>query len=239
MGDLGTNFTLDGKTPLRGSDIEMAVALTDYLRIKKIKFDENGFPTFDKHWFLNDIPDEMLPFYHRNECKRKSRTCICFNASDETLYPRISSVFSDLDIYREYMGVAPMDLSVSRYMLLEVQIFNLYLNALFMATLGCNGIKIVAPIRYGSIETVPLFTCYSQAPIYSVGSIGTKPQKGENSFYENYEFALFKAIVIKNRRAKLLVYGPLSEDESGAWQSKGLTPYQYLDYHTRCKKGEI
>lgn len=229
-----------GERPmLSGSDIQMAATLISYLKAHKVCFDNNGFPVFQPDWFLSSVPEEMIPFYHRNTCKNKEKTCICFNSPDEDLYPRISSIFSDINIYKEYMGVGPMDLSVSRYMLLEVQKFNLLLNALFSATLGINGIKTAAPIRYGSIETIPLFDCYKEAPIYQVGSLGTKPLKHETATYENYEYELFDFLVVRKRKIKLLIYGDLSPSQAAAWKRKGVMPYGYLDYHARSKKGEI
>ncbi len=230
---------INEKSTLNGSDIQMAACLINYLKANQVPFDHNGFPVFKAEWFMSSVPEEMVPFYHRSKCRNKQKTCICFNSPDEDLYPRISSVFSDISTYKEYMGVGPMDISVSRYMLLEVQNFNLLLNALFLATLGLNGIKIAAPIRYGSIETIPLFDCYKDATIYQVGSIGTKPLKHETASYENYEYELFNFLIIRNRKIKLLIYGNLSRGQAAAWKRKGVAPYGYLDYHARSKKGEI
>lgn len=221
---------------MRGSDIENASEMIKYLKHRNVGFSADGFPVMDDSWFLATEPDEILPFYNRRYCRNKKKTCICFNSNDENLYPRISSILNDLPIYREYMGVMPMDISVSRYMLLETQKFNLLLNALFLSILGINGIKFAAPLRFGSMETISLFKCYEKAPIGAIGSIGTRRNRKEDGGYEECALQLLRLLFYRNRKMRVLVYGDVPITEIRDWRKNNVFIRSYCDFQKRSRE---
>ncbi len=221
---------------MHGSDIENASEMIKYLKQRNVSFSIDGFPVMEDSWFLTTEPDEILPFYNRRYCHDKKKTCICFNSNDDNLYPRISSVLNDLYIYREYMGVMPMDISVSRYMILETQKFNLLLNALFLSVLGINGIKFAAPLRFGSMETISLFKCYEKAPIGAIGSIGTRSNKKGGGEYEECALQLLRLLFYRNRTMRVLVYGDVPAVEIRDWRKNGVFIRTYCDFQKRSRE---
>ncbi len=218
-------------------DIEMASSLVAYLSKNGVSFDDSGFPTFHREWFLTEEPEEILPFHRRNRCFDKSKTAICFNEPDRKLYPRIRAVFSDLPVYKQYLGVMAMDISVSRYMHLDIQRFNLLLNALFLAVLGVNGVKFAPPTRFGSVETIPLFRCYKEASLWSVGCIGTRKNRKEDREYEEQCRQAF--LIIVGRPSVLLSYGQMRFDERVDWESFGTRVRIYKDFNERSRRGDL
>lgn len=44
-----------------------------YLVQHDIQFNEYGFPIFRAEMFTNEIPEEILPFKNRSECKDKKK----------------------------------------------------------------------------------------------------------------------------------------------------------------------
>lgn len=227
----------DVKSRLIGCDLSLAIQLHEYLSSKGVDFSRDGFPIFSADWFLDEEPDEILPYPHRRVCKDPRRTAICFNCSDDDLYVRISCAINDVHEYRSYLGLMPMDISVSHYMLSEAQKFNLLLNSLFLAVMGINGIKFAAPARFGSLETIPLFACYQKAPILSVGSIGTRHNAKRENDYEAY---CRKALRLVLPQARLLLsYGEMRIEEANEWKSLGIKTRSYVDYQERSRKGEL
>lgn len=225
------------KTKLIGCDPTLAIQLQNYLSSKGVDFSKDGFPAFPSSWFLDEEPDEILPYPHRHVCRDPKRTAICFNSSDDELYVRLSRTMNDLPEYRNYLGVMPMDISVSHYMLGEVQRFNLLLNCLFLAVMGVNGIKFAAPVRFGSIETIPLFAHFRMAPILGVGSIGTRHNARRENEYEAHCRKALKLVLPKARL--LLSYGEMRAEEAKEWRQLGINTRSYIDYQERSRKGDL
>ena len=218
-------------------DIHMALALIEYLKGKGVRFSPDGNVIPDREWFLDTEPCEILPFYHRGACADPSRTAICFNEPDKSLYVRISKVFAEIEEYRRFLGVMPMDLSVSRFMPIEVQRFNLLLNDLFLAVLGVNGIKFAAPTRYGSLQTVSHFRRYGEASIWSVGCVGTRNNGKESRRYEEYTRRAF--ILSTGCPKRILAYGKMHREERSDWESLGASVREYVDYNERSRRGGL
>ena len=154
------------------NDLEMADWLETNVRAGGIDFDENDFPCFHRECFSEYLPTDIVPFCRRHDFNPKT-TALCFYSDDRELYRRIRHLEEDIDTYREFASVMPCDLSVSPLMPIEVQRFHLHFNALVNAFLAVNGVKIVAPTRWGSFSNLPLFKCYGQSKVFSVGALGT------------------------------------------------------------------
>lgn len=154
------------------NDLEMADWLESNLRGCGIDFDENDFPCFRRGFFSEDPPTDIVPFGRRHDFDPMT-TALCFYSDDRELYRRIRHLEEDIDAYREFASVMPCDLSVSPLMPIELQRFHLHFNALVNAFLAVNGVKIVAPTRWGSFSNLPLFRCYRESNVFSVGALGT------------------------------------------------------------------
>ena len=227
----------DSQITLGKTDLEMACALIDYLKSQGVPFHQDGFPVNDQKWFLKIEPSEVLPFYQRSVCTDPSTTAICFNETDDHLYTRIRQVFQELPEYKRFLGVLPMDLSVSRFMIPEVQNFNLLLNALFLATLGVNGVKFASPVRFGSIHTIPYFSHYRGSFLWSIGCVGTKNNGKVSRRYEEYNRSAF--LLLMDRPKKLLAYGKMHPEEKLNWESNGVPVSEYIDYNERSRRGDL
>lgn len=222
---------------MKDCDIAMAISLIEYLMERGVKFSPDGNVIPEKSWFLDEEPLEILPFYRRGACADPSKTAICFNEPDEFLYVRIRQAPNELDEYKKYLGVMPMDLSVSRFMPIEVQKFNLLLNDLALAFFGINGIKVAAPMRYGSLETIPHFQRYSEATIWSVGCVGTIKNGKESRHYEEYTRRAF--VLSAGCPTIILSYGKMHQEEKRDWQSFGASIREYADYNERSRRGDL
>ena len=60
---------------------------------------------------------------------------------DNLIYPRFEKIADEVDEFGKFKSVISMDLSVSRNMPLEVQKFNMLMNALYTTYLASEGIK--------------------------------------------------------------------------------------------------
>lgn len=218
-------------------DLEMAIALINYLKSEGISFHPDGFPVNNPSWFLDTEPSEVIPFYHRSACSDPKKTAICFNECDGHLYSRVRHVFDDLPEYKRFLGVLAMDLSVSRFMVAEVQNFNLLLNALFLATLGVNGVKFASPARFGSLHTIPYFVHFRGSRLWSVGCVGTRNNGKESRRYEERNRKAF--LLLMDRPKKLLAYGAMHKEEKADWESNGISVREYADFNERCRRGDL
>ena len=66
---------------------------------------------------------------------------------DNLIYPRFEKIADEVDEFGKFKSVISMDLSVSRNMPLEVQKFNMLMNALYTTYLASEGIKIIPSLR--------------------------------------------------------------------------------------------
>lgn len=85
--------------------------LHGFLENNGIKFTKEGYPVFRPEFILQETPQEILPFSHRNACKEKTKTAVCFFENDKFLYRRIVRLNQDLLVYKEYLGICGFDLS--------------------------------------------------------------------------------------------------------------------------------
>lgn len=215
------------------NDLEMADWLESNLRGCGIDFDENDFPCFRRGFFSEDPPTDIVPFGRRHDFDPMT-TALCFYSDDRELYRRIRHLEEDIDAYREFASVMPCDLSVSPLMPIELQRFHLHFNALVNAFLAVNGVKIVAPTRWGSFSNLPLFRCYRESNVFSVGALGTLKNCGA---VKRMEADFVTAFCSMYHPQIILSYGKMDIYEKAAWGNGGAKVCEYADYHSRCRSG--
>ena len=123
----------------------------DYLKKHDIQFTENGFPIFKKEWFISKYPELIVPYNHRNDKKvlSKDKTILCMFASDSINYNRISKIYNEINIYKDYMGAISFDTTITSDMGKEWQDLIMLLNLTSTCILAVNGIKIALNTRTG------------------------------------------------------------------------------------------
>ena len=213
--------------------IKMSDKYISYLKDNNFKFDKNGFPIFTENMFLKELPDQIVPYSNRNSklVKNKKKTLLCSFTSDVRIYPRFKNIFDEIDIYKQYLGVATPDITVTEDMDIEWQQSIILLNQLFAAVLAVNGIKIVLNTRIGSIQNIRLFKHYPKNAICISGFLGCAK---DNKYNYNY---LSKILYLLP--STLLIYGKKDKNTNIKLDTMGINYKYYIDFHSICKKGVI
>ena len=214
--------------------VEYADTLYKKLKLQGIKFNNSGLPIFQKEFLLNDTPLEILPYYHRNKAKDKSRTVISFYEEDEELYHRLSKLDFVADECSKYMGITGFDLSPCVYWNIEQQKFNILLSQMITLYLALKGSKVIPNFRIGLLETLPALLSYPEDSIFCVGSLGCSRKVSD------YNFTQFKTKVLYARPKKLLYYGKILPPYKSFLDDLGIPYKAYVDFRTRsyAKTGE-
>lgn len=86
-----------------------------YLQDKGIKFNEMGFPIFKREMFLEELPEQIIPYdYRKNRIvTNPKKTLLNFYCSDARIYPRLEKVLDEIPEYGKYMGAVAMDITVT------------------------------------------------------------------------------------------------------------------------------
>ncbi|MBR2659912.1 MAG: DUF4417 domain-containing protein [Clostridia bacterium] len=202
----------------------------------KNAFDPAGWPIFDPAHFLQEWPDQITTFYNRNsrKIKDKSKTLICFFASDREIYPRFVKVLSEIEIYRSFMGAAGADISITEDMDLEMQECLALANQLFLAILAVNGIPIVMNTRNGTSMTLSIFRHIPRGTACISGFLGCKKSRNywEASTYTDKILNLFPD--------KLMIYGKNDRLINEQLDLMGINYRYYEDFHRMSiRKGGI
>lgn len=213
--------------------IKMSDKYISYLKDNNFKFDKNGFPIFTEDMFLKELPDQIVPYSNRNNklVKNKKKTLLCSFTSDVRIYPRFKNIFNEIDIYKQYLGVATPDITVTEDMDIEWQQSIILLNQLFAAVLAVNGIKIVLNTRIGSIQNIRLFKHYPKNVICISGFLGCAKD-------EKYSFNYLSKILYL-LPSTLLIYGKIDKNTNIKLDTMGINYKYYIDFHSICKKGVI
>ena len=217
-------------------EIEIADLYTSYLRKHKVKFHINGFPIFNKEWFITTKPKCIVPFNKRHYIsERKQDVAICFFDKDECLYPRLDKVFCEIDIFKQYHSVCMMDVSISPLMLDEVQRMNLLLNLLFTCVLAVNGIKIIPSFRTGNFETLLLLIqSIGYSKYWIMGAVGTQLIR-RNAFYEY----LFRTKCVLLNPELLLIYGKPNSNSINCLKDYRIEFKTYKDFRDLSYSSEV
>lgn len=199
----------------------------------KILLDQDGWPIFERKHFLSEWPESVVTF--KNKCSTllgdKSKTLLCFFASDAEIYTRFSKVYQDIPVYREYAGVVFPDITVTWDMDVEMQKAMLLANHMFAAVLASEGIHLAFNTRCGSLCTRESFRNIPKNVMCASGFLGCSNSTDifSTSAYINKILGLMPD--------KLIIYGKhdrLIDQQMGAL---GINYRYYADFHTMSKRG--
>lgn len=209
---------------------KIADDFVQYLQDKGFEFNEMGFPVFKREMFLEEIPEQVIPYDFRKNriIKNPQKTLLSFYCPDARIYPRLEKVLDEIPEYCKYMGAAATDVTVTADMDQEWQDFIMLLNQLFMAVLAVNGIKIVANLRTGSPTTHKNICGIPKNVIWATGFLGCSKD-------EPYDMRFISTVML-GRPSALLIYG---KEDSNATEKLSLMGIKYLvypDYHKARKE---
>lgn len=193
----------------------------------KIAFSEEGMPIFESEQLLCQWPSAVVPFYHRNHVKDvdHKKILISFFCKDQDIYPRYIRLFQDLDVYREYLGVAMPDVTVTWDMDLEFQQTLLLFNQLFLAVLAVNGIKVVFNTRCGLDDSQVCFRNIPKGAMWISGFLGCRAA-------DDYEQArIYVNKILRIEPGKLLIYGKQDRLINCQLGRNGVNYRYYEDFH--------
>lgn len=204
--------------------------LYEYLENKSIEFDESGFPIFEEKMFLKEWPNAVVPYPHRKNkiIKDKSKTVICFFTKDHALYPRLERIDDDLSEFKEYLGVAGLDITVTEDMDEEWQRIIVLLNHLYLAVLATNGVKILLNTRTGGLDSKGIFNNIPKGIMCISGFLGCDALK------DNYDYSYLNKIMAL-LPSKLIIYGKKDKIVENQLENMGVNYKYYDDFHKYYK----
>ncbi len=210
--------------------IELAQDLYDYLVQHNVQFTDDGYPIFTDNMLLREIPEEVLPYDFKFAAKNKKKTILVTYANDEHVYKRLLSLKQDIDVYRQYMGVAGFDLSPRISWDLNLQKFNILLNMMADVYLALNGIKIMPNFRTGSLKTMDILQCYPKNCWFMVGSLGCA--KGHVQINEMY----LRTKIILTNPDMLIYYGILKSEYKQILEETGINYKVFEDFQSKSRR---
>lgn len=211
--------------------LKLSDKLYTYLLDNGIRFNEYGYPIVPRYMFLNEYPEEIIPFFCRNQATHpKNRTVLCSYSNDNRIYPRLSKIHEDIEIYREYMGICGFDLSPRINWDIDLQKFNILLSQMATVYLGLHGIKFFPNFRVGSWETINALSSYPHNSVFSVGTLGCA--KG----LTNFNIAYMKAKMYYALPKSLLIYGSLKSDYQTVLNEMNVEYKIYTDFQKTSRK---
>ncbi len=212
--------------------IELAQRLEKSLREQGVSFLDIGLPKFPEEIVFRGEPGDLLTFSRRYEARDKKRTILCHFEKDEKVYKRLFSLDKEIEIYKEYQGMAGFDLSPRIDWDLDLQWFNILLNRLADVYVGLKGVKILPNFRSGSLETFEAFDVYPDKVPYAVGSLGCL--RGD----QNVNDVLLRCKTIRVRPPVLYYYGKISKSSERILQDFGIPYRVFKDYRRRFFEGK-
>lgn len=216
---------------MKNIDFIVAEKLTDKLKCRGVAFNDDGFPVFSMNSFADEEPSFICPWQHRNYY-RPLDTALSFFMPDNLIYPRFEKIADEVDEFGKFKSVISMDLSVSRNMPLEVQKFNMLMNALYTTYLASEGIKIIPSLRCGDEKTIDYLLPYKDAPLVALGLHGCKGMS-----FADYDEFIFRCEMIILQPRKLLLYGKPTKAEKEILDDIGIPYRVYPDFQTLYKRG--
>lgn len=201
-----------------------------YLDVIGMRFNEDGFPLVSSSCFLTEAPELVVPYSHRNSrlVRDPERTILCFHMSDVLNYRRVERVFSDLPEYRRFLAVAATDITVTADMEPEWQAAIMLTNALFLAVLAVNGIKVVANLRCGGRRSVRYLSWIPKGVACITSTLGCDDLADPSD-------CSFLAKVMLVRPDPLILYGKRDEIMIDQLLSLGFDVWHQLDSHALSK----
>ncbi len=177
-----------------------------YLKQNGICFSEYGYPIFREDMFTDEIPEEILPYNRRGECKNRNKTALCTCQIDKEVYPRIEHLDQDLEEWKSYLACIVFDLSPRLEWRTEIQKFNICLNQMAAIYLALHGVKLIGNLRVGSTLTFPALLSYPKNIPFLVGSLGCT----KNCTEEDLFFMEMKLLIV--HPSFVYIYGSLSDE---------------------------
>lgn len=187
-------------------------------------FTELGLPILQTEHYLSALPSLVVPYKHRRATfvVDPSRTLLCFYSADKDILPRLERIEKDLPEYRRFMGVAGFDLTVTSDMDVSMQRLIMLLNQLGTALLAYNGIKVVANLRCGSMETLSCLASIPPEVMCISSTLGCRNLT--NPWDTSY---LIKALYV--RPCPLLVYGKHDKLMEKQLETIGIEEHHFYD----------
>ena len=217
------------------SDLLRAINDLYLLLNNKIDFDAEGWPIFQKEYFLNEWPEDMVTYVNRKSRSiiDSNKTLLCHFASDSQNYRRFPKVMEDITEYRKYLGAVFPDITVTKDMDAEMQELILLANQLYAAVLAANGIKLVANTRCGSKITQKYLRHIPRNVIWASSFLGCHKtaNTSETAEYVNKILGLMPS--------KLIIYGKQDLAVNDQLDTLGINYRYYEDFHRRCKKEAV
>lgn len=200
-----------------------------------LSFDSNGWPIFQREYFLDEWPKDMVTFDNRTSSliAPKEETLLCFYMGDVQNYRRFAKLQKDIPIYQQYKGVVVPDITITSDMDCELQEMLMLVNQLFAAYLAVNGIKIVFNTRNTSKTTVCHFKNIPCHIMCASGFLGCK--KAEDIITA----APYINKILDLMPEKLIIYGKHDTAVDEQLNLLGINYRYYTDFHTRCKYDSI
>ena len=200
-----------------------------YRELKKhrIRFSKSGFPYFKKSFFVNQKPDEILPFRNRLQCKDKSTTALSTFCDDEFIYPRLKKLNEDLPIYKEYYAVVVFDLSPRAEWKTEQQRFNICLNQMAAIYLALNGVKLIGNFRIGDYTTYDALYSYPADTPFCIGTLGCTKQSAQSDIY------VFEQKLLVNTPRECWLYGNEDKQITSVLKDYSIKYEAFRDFRTQ------
>ncbi len=201
-----------------------------YLLQCNFNLSSEGFPIFDKSMFAEEWPDQIVPYYARNNrfITNPSKTLICNFSKDENLFRRIDKVFTNINEYKKFMGIIGCDVTVTENMDKELTRAIIGLNMLFNAILACNSIKIVMNTRIGLIDDLECFRYIPKGVMWASGFLGCQ------NIQEEYDVH-YIAKILSFFPSKLIIYGKEDKIAFEQLDRMGINYRLYDDVHKMTK----
>lgn len=210
--------------------LKVAEEYIRYLKCMGVKFNNKGFPLLKKEMFLDEYPELAVPYDFRKNglVKNPQNTLLCFYCGDKRIYPRLKRVLKEIEVYKKFLGVITIDVTVTSDMDDDWQDEIMLLQQLFMAVLAVNGVKIVANLWTGNARSAENLDHIPKEVMWAAGFLGCAKE-------DPLDF-LFISNILRVMPSKFVVYGPEDEVALEKLKMMGFDYRVYDDYHKLSKK---
>lgn len=197
-----------------------------------VSFDSRGFPIFRREWFLEQIPDLIIPYSKRHTkfVIDPKRTALCHYSPDREIYLRLCCVIEDIPEYLRFLGVVMSDITITFDMDREWQDVIMLANLLYAAILGANGVKIIPNLRIGQTNNIENLNGIPPKVMWAAGFLGCTK---ENPWNMQFIYS-----VVSVGAGFILIFGKHDKNAEDKLQVMNIPYKVYPDYHKLCKGGK-
>ncbi len=163
----------------------------------------NGRPKIPVDKIYNGVPDLIETYQFRNEIPKEKRkkSLICFYSFENRILPRLETVDSDVEIFKEYAGIVGMDISPSINMLRPRQLHSILINQIYNCLIAIRGVMVAINSRIGDLKTNSIIEEYPKNQTLIFGNLGCK------GLFKEYSLLQFKDWIIRNKPQNICIYG--------------------------------